>query len=259
MTTRKMKKLFIVPAIFLATTSIAFASTGDTSTNTGTTTAITTTTSANIAAVAEALNVPGAPELVSKTDTSITLKWNKVAVAKAYIVKYSKKSVAEAVNSGDTTAMYQDEIDPVSTTGAMIKNLKSGTPYYFAVVALDENNNESATNSEELSVSTLAEGTSTGAETTAVTTKATDFKLANVVIVDDKTITVSFSAPVVAESVTLKLTKSANSSNIPVVSVNKTLLPTEVTVKLGATLDPTSSYSLVVITAKDSTGSAITQ
>jgi LPXTG-motif cell wall-anchored protein len=254
-----MKNIFILPVILIAITPVVFANTGAT-----TTTTVVSTGATVPAAAAEALNVPGAPELVSKTDTTITLKWNKVAAAKTYIVKYSKKSVAEAANAGDTSAMYQDEIDPVTTTGATIKNLKANTPYFFAVVALDEKNNESATNSEELSVSTLPEGAGTTStagttEQSAEVAKTSDFKLANVVVVDDRNLNVSFSTPVAIESVTLKLTKSANSSNIPVLTVSKGTNPLEVSVKLGAALDPTSSYSLVVVTAKAVSGSAITQ
>ena len=42
------------------------------------------------------LTLSGAPRLVSKTDNSITVDWNKVDGATAYIVKYGKQTIATA-------------------------------------------------------------------------------------------------------------------------------------------------------------------
>ncbi len=234
------------------------AATGATMTATGTS----APTSANSASVA--LNVPGAPTLTSKTATTATLEWAKVATAKNYIVKYSTMSVAQAFKTGNTSASYDNESDQVSATGTTIKNLKADTTYYFAVVALDATNNESMTNSEELSV-TLSSLAPAAAGTGVVTpgannvALASDFKLLAVSIIDIMTLAVDFSAPLSKDPVTLKIEKSMDKSSLFIKSVVTGKTPNQVIVNLAAPVETSSSYALVVVSAKDASGKPITQ
>ncbi len=264
-----MKKLQILTAgLLLAslTPLAAFAATGtETAVPTTTapttlaapTTATATTAAPTGAAASDALNVPGAPRLVSKTADSVTLEWDKVAPAKAYIVKYSKTSVAQAFKEGKTNAVYDMESDQVTATGTTIKDLKADTPYYFAVVAVDAANNESTTNSEELAVTLSAtDGTSASGATAA-----TNFKLSAVTVVNDMTLHVDFSSPLSPTTpVSVKLTKTVDTSSVVVQSIaTDSANASRAVVILSTPLDPSSSYSLVVIQAKDTSGASISQ
>ncbi len=256
-----MKKFQIFTAsILLAVTTplISFAASGDAMTATGISTV--TTIPLNVtpgAPASDALNVPGSPKLISKTATSITIEWSKVNAAKGYIVKYSKTSVAQAFKEGKTNATYDMESDQVTSTGTTISNLKTDTTYYFAVVAIDAMNNESTTNSEELSAA-IAATDSTGSG--AIAALGSTFKLSGVTVVNNMTINADFSAPLSATPVTVKFTKTIDASNILVKSVTvDPANPTKAIVNLGTALDPSSSYSLVVIQAKDVSGASISQ
>lgn len=165
------KKQIIAVLALLTITSSVFAATPDAPATTSTGNVASTEVPAPMAS-SEALNVSGAPSVVSQTATSVTLTWAKVAIAKSYIVKYSKVDVAEAAKSGDKTATYDNESDQVSATGTTISDLKSDTTYYFSVVALDAANNESPTYSEQLTVKLVAEvaATSGTGMVTATTT-----------------------------------------------------------------------------------------
>jgi LPXTG-motif cell wall-anchored protein len=172
-------------------------------------------------------------------------------------VKYSKSSVAEAFKAGKTNATYDMESDQVTATGTTIKDLKMDTTYYFAVVALDAANNESATNSEELAVVLKGVVTPTASGTT--TPAASDFKLSGVTVIDATSLTLDFSTALSTDPVTLKLIKSSNAAAATVKSVSPGKMPNQVVVTLATSLDPASSYSLVVITAKDAKGNSISQ
>jgi len=225
---------------------------------------------ATAATTGDTLNVPGAPSVVSQTPTSVTLQWPKVAAAKTYVVKYSKSSVAQAFAKGDKMAAYEMETDQVTSTGTTISSLKTDTSYYFSVVALDAANNESTTNSEELAVklvatdATAATGatvaTATGTTAPVVAPTASSLKLTAVNVVNDKTITVDFSAPLSATPVTVKLTKSIDTSAVSVASVTADPAnPSRVTVSLATPLSPSSSYSIIVIDAADQKGLPIAE
>jgi LPXTG-motif cell wall-anchored protein len=224
------------------------------------TAATATGTAATASALQDELNVPGAPALVSKTATSVTLSWAKVPAAASYIVKYSKNSVAEAFKSGKA-AVYEVETDQITATGTTIKDLSTDTTYYFAVVALDKENNESATNSEELSVKlSAADGVATaGTGATAAMTGATaSFKLSSVTATSAKVIALEFSSPVGTTPVTLKISKTLDNSAVAVATTTVDPIdPKKVTVALAGTLDPSSSYSVTVISAKDANGASI--
>jgi len=137
------KKIAIATLILFTTSTMAFAATGAQVSTTG-------------AVVKASLEVKSAPKLVSKTSNSITLEWEKVDAAATYIVKYSKNSVA---TSSLPNPQYDNETDPVTTTGTTISNLESDMNYYFSVVAVDKDNNESDTYSDELKVKTDAGAT----------------------------------------------------------------------------------------------------
>lgn len=251
----------LLAAVLALTPAMSFAATGTTVTPTGVS-ASGVTVAAPASSLHEELNVPGAPVLVSQTATSVTLSWEKVDAATSYIVKYSKSSVAEAFNAGKTDATYEIETDPVTATGTTINGLKSGVTYYFAVVGVDKANNESPTNSEELAV-TLSAATTTATGTTVATTAtgttASAFKVSKVNVIDSNRVEVVFGSSVSTETpVTLKLVKTSDSSNVATSSVAVDPLDTtKVIVSLATALDPSSSYVLTVISAKDTNGTPI--
>lgn len=237
--------------VFAATGATAPTGTATGATASGTTASATGTTTATGASLSDALNVPGAPALVSKTATSVTLSWMKVDAAKYYVVKYSKNSVAQAFAKGDTTAAYDDETDRVTATGTTISDLKPDTTYYFSVVALDETGkNESTTNSEELAV-----------ELVSPAAAASTLKLASVNVASETALTLEFSAPLAKNPpVSVRIKKTSDSTNVPVLSV--TADPTNdsrVIVALETPLSPSSSYNVLVIDAADANGLPISK
>ncbi len=212
----------------------------------------------------EALNVTGSPKLVSQTATSVTLEWSKVSVATSYIVKYSKSSVADAFKKGNTAAVYEVETDPVTATGTTIKDLKADTTYYFAVVALDKDKNESPTNSEELSVKLSGVSlvpTASGSTTPAVVATPSSFKLVGVTVVNEMTLALDFNAPVSAISpVSVKIIKTSDKTSLSQKSaVVDTASSQKVIVTLQSPLVASSTYSATIIQAKDTAGALISE
>jgi hypothetical protein len=270
------KKQIIAVLALLSLTSSVFANTPETpaSSSTGSTAPTMAATSVP-STPSESLNVSGAPSVVSQTATSVTLTWSKVDIAKSYVVKYSKIDVAEASKNGDTTATYDNESDQVTTTGATISDLKTDTTYYFSVVALDAANNESPTYSEQLAVklvADLAAASGSGAvaavaatgsvETTApaVASATGSLKLAGVTVINEKTLSLEFSAELSSQPVSVKLTKTSDNSTVVVDSVVKSLeTPTMANVTLAAPLSTSSSYSIVIIDAADAKGLPISE
>lgn len=209
------------------------------------------------AATTTTLEVKGAPRLIKKTVDSVVLEWDSVPAASAYIVKYSKTSVA---NSKDPTAQYDNETDQVTTTGAVITKLSStneklvpATSYYFSLVAIDKDGKESDTFSDELMVTTEALGitTSSGATAAALAIK-------ELVVSDDRTLSLSFNSNLSADPVRIKITKTSDNSDVSVGTViqDPTILDT-VTVTTLSALSSASSYTLTVLSAKDSLGNNI--
>jgi hypothetical protein len=212
------------------------------------------------------LEVKGAPRLVKKTADSVVLEWDTVPGAFAYIVKYSKTSVA---TSKDPAAQYDYETDLINTTGAVITSLSTtkekllpGTAYYFSVVATDKDGKESDVFSDELMVMTdSAMVASTGATaSTGVTTMVAASALAikDLVVSDDKTLSLSFNANLSKDPVRVKITKTSDNSDVVVASVvQDTEKPDTVTVTTSTLLSSASSYTLTVLSAKDAEGNAI--
>lgn len=266
----KHTKQILAGLVFLSLSTSAFAAETVATPVTATGAAATTTTAA---APGDALNVPGAPSVVSQTATSVTLQWPKVAAAKTYVVKYSKTSVAQAFAKGDKNASYELETDQVTSTGTTISSLKTDTSYFFTVVALDAANNESTTNSEELAVKLVSTdaaaatgatvaATATGTTATGATAApaASSLKLTAVNVMNDKTISVDFSAALSKTPVTVKVTKSSDTSTVAVTTVtNDPAMPNRVIVNLASALSPSSSYSIVVIDAADQAGLPIAE
>jgi LPXTG-motif cell wall-anchored protein len=205
--------------------------------------------SVSVGGTSVSLNVEGAPVLVSTTPTSVTLEWNKVEAAVSYIVKYSTKSVA---TSPDVNAVYDNETAPVTETGATVDNLTAGATYYFAVVALDKEGNESDSLSEELEVNLSKASAASETGSTA------SFALVSVNPQNARTLVLEFSAALGSEPLQVKLQKTSNSASVDVQSATvDTANPTTATVTLASDLEGDSSYSLTVISAKDVAGNNI--
>ncbi len=205
--------------------------------------------SVSVGGTSVSLNVEGAPVLVSTTPTSVTLEWNKVEAAVSYIVKYSTKSVA---TSPDVNAVYDNETAPVTETGATVDNLTAGATYYFAVVALDKEGNESDSLSEELEVNLSKASVASEMGSTA------SFALVSVNPQNARTLVLEFSAALGSEPLQVKLQKTSNSASVDVQSATvDTANPTTATVTLASDLEGDSNYSLTVISAKDVAGNNI--
>ena len=243
---RSLKTLAVLATFAMVSSAFAADITSSGTTTSGSTSSGTTTVSASGAALSTslsgfaALNVKGAPLLVKKDATTVTLEWNKVDTAASYIVKYSKKSVAA---SSDPTATYDMETSPVTATGTTVDKLTENTTYYFSVVAIDKDGNESESFSDELAVNLSA---------------ATSFAVAKVSVVDVKTITVDFTADLGTSPVSVKIQKASNNAAVTVMSVTPdTAVKTRALVTLSTPLDPSSAYSLTVLSAKDALGNTI--
>lgn len=251
------KHITIVATLSLLSVSSVLAATG--SVATGVTMTASTGITAPATSTTASLEVKGAPRLVKKTADSVTLEWDKVPTASAYIVKYSKVSVA---NSKDPNAQYDNETDQVSTTGAVITKLSSSneklaaaTPYYFSVVAIDKDGKESDTFSDELMVTTEAAGMTT-ATTTGATTSALAIK--ELTVTDDRNISLSFNSKLSADPVRVKVTKTSDNSDVSVAMVVLDAAnPNAVVVTTASALSPASSYTLTVLSAKDAAGNTI--
>lgn len=149
--------------------------------------------------------------------------------------------------------MYDNETPPVTETGTTIDSLTEGVTYYFAVVALDKDGNESDSLSEELVVTIGANAASASGSTGA-------FALSSVTAKNTRTLTIEFSAALGADPVSVKLQKTLNSATIPVKEVVvDSANPTTATVTLDADLEGDSAYSLTVISAKDANGTNIAE
>jgi len=243
---------YVAMISLLSISTAALAATAVTSTGVTTDTATVATTTS--------LEVKGAPRLVKKTSNSVALEWDAVTGATAYIVKYSKTSVA---NSTDPNAQYDNETDQVTSTGTVITKLSSSneklspaTAYYFSVVAIDKDGKESDTFSDELMVTTDAAGTA--AVATTASGAATTLALASVTVTDDRTLTVAFNMDLGTDPVTVKITKTSDNSDVTVGLVTPdTTKKDTVIVSTATTLSPTTSYTLTVLSAKDMAGNSI--
>ena len=246
-------KRLLVGALALAFASSAFAATVPATTGTA---ATDTTVKASLAA-------PTNLKLVKKDSTTVSLEWDKVTGASSYIVKYDKKSIA---TSKDPLAQYENETDPVTATGKVIEKLSPDTEYFFSVVSLNDKMDESDLFSNEVSVKTDALGAvaSSGAVATGSATTATPevkgpaLAIAQVTVVDNQTLNLTFNNDLGTDPVNVKVTKLADNADIAVASVTPDVAnKKQVAVKFTTMLDPTTAYSLVVLSAKDALGTNI--
>ena len=256
----------LVAAVTLSFLSISLVSAADVAA--GTTTVASTGVTAGSVVVptttsATSLEMKGAPRLIKKTSDSVTLEWDAVPSASAYIVKYSKTSVA---NSTDPNAQYDNETDQVTATGVVITKLSSSneklapaTSYYFSVVAIDKEGKESDTFSDELMVTTEATGSVVSAATgSVVSATAATLAIKDLVVTDDRTLTLSFNSALSSDPVRVKITKTSDNSDIPVGAiVPDSANPNAVVVNTLSSLTAASSYTLTVLSAKDATGNTI--
>lgn len=246
-----MKALKMIAVSLAFAVASAHAASGDTTVTTPTATVTGSAVSAGGTSVS--LNVEGAPTVVGTTPTSVTLEWKKVDAAVSYIVKYSTKSVA---TSADPNAVYDNETSPVTETGATVDKLTAGSTYYFAVVALDKEGNESDSLSEEVEVN-LSKVSATTASASG-SASASSFALASVTPKNTRTLVLEFSAALGTDPLQIKLQKTSNSAAVEVQSaVVDSANPTTATVTLASDLEADSSYSLTVISAKDAAGNNI--
>lgn len=255
-----------VAVSLVAATSVSFAATGAVVASTGTTAGSTVVTATGVTAGGVAvgtgattttttLEVKSAPRLTKKTANSVTLEWDKVSGASAYIVKYSKISIA---TSKDPNAQYDNESDQITATGVTIEKLSStneklaaNTAYYFSVVAVDSVGKESDSFSDELMVTT-------DADATVATTATSSLAVASVNVIDDRTVSVVFNANLSDDALKAKIVKTSDNSDIAVQTIIKDLTnPKAATITLGASLVPVSAYTLTVISAKDAAGNNI--
>ena len=247
-----MKALKMIAVSLAFAVASAHAASGDTTVTTPTATV--TGSAVSVGGTSVSLNVEGAPTVVGTTPTSVTLEWKKVDAAVSYIVKYSTKSVA---TSADPNAVYDNETSPVTETGTTVDKLTAGSTYYFAVVALDKEGNESDSLSEEVEVN-LSKVSATTASASGSATAASSFALSSVTPKNTRTLVLEFSAALGTDPLQIKLQKTSNSAAIEVQSaVVDSANPTTATVTLASDLEADSSYSLTVISAKDATGNNI--
>lgn len=214
-------KKIAIASVALLSIHTAFAATGSTVSS-----GSVTTSGISSSASSSALDIKTAPRLVSETSTSITLEFDKIATASGYIVKYGTKSVA---TSTDPNAQYDNESDQISATGTTISGLKPSTQYYFSVVAVDKDGNESDKLSDELAVSTSADSASgmTAAATSVVTAAsgttapvmAAPTLSGSVNALNSNNLTIKLATPIASgATVVVKVTQTKDTSSLMVAS-----------------------------------------
>ncbi|MDD2516373.1 MAG: fibronectin type III domain-containing protein [Candidatus Gracilibacteria bacterium] len=236
----------IVSQTFAATGSVT--STGSThSASSGTVVAPVATPASTATAKAD-LVLKSAPRTIETKSDSINLEWDKVEEAGGYIVKYGKKSVVKNA----TGATYEEESDILNSTGTTIKELQPSTTYYFAVVVLDKAGTESEIVSEELSVITSSADSLNSAATTQ---SGAELDIKEIKVVDNKNLTVEFTKDLADGNVSLKITKTSDNSDVPVLKTEQDTTSKKILkVKVDTVLDASTAYTVSVTSAKDSDG-----
>ncbi len=248
----------LLVAFTLLATTPAFAQAPETTSTAATTVAsgapsVTTATSASTSNTA--------PKLVSTASGSVTLSWDALPTASAYIVKYGTTSVA---SSTDPNAQYTDQTDPVAGTGTTITGLQNST-YYFALVTVDDKGNESDTFSDELkaAVGSTAASAPASASTSAsgaTTTTASDgsFAVVSAKAVDTQTLSVTFSDELSSDPISVRVTKTSDNSDVTVDAVTPDSTdPKKAAVSLVGILQPSTAYTVTIVSAKNKAGAPI--
>jgi len=231
----------------LAIVSVASAATGTVATPTS----VAVGTGSDVS-----LTLSGAPRLVAKTSSSITLEWDKLATAGSYIVKYGKQSVATTADA------YAEESEQVTGTGFTITGLTPATQYYLAVVVVDKDGMESDEFSDELAVLTdaaVASGAVAPAATTGTGAAAADqFRVTGANALNTLSFVVTFSQDVGTDPISVKVTRKSDQADIAVTSaVKDTANAKSVLVTLASPLDGATGYTVAVQSVKDTTGASI--
>lgn len=241
---KNMKKTVALIAALSLTTTYAFASTWTTDTGS----VATTSTSTDLV-------LAKAPTVVETTADSIKLEWEKVENASGYVVKYGKKSVA---NATDKEATYELE-EQATSTGISLKGLEANTNYYISVVVIDDKFMESTKYSDEISATTssLNAASSTGSTTEKTSTDSTAMT-ATSKEVDNKNFKITFSKELANGKVDVKITKTKDNSDVPVQTVELDATDKKVlNVKLQTVLDPTSEYTVSLNNVTDASGNTL--
>ena len=88
---------------------------------------------------------------------------------------------------------------------------------------------------------------------------ASALAISSVRVVDDLTVALDFSSPIDASTVRIRITRTRDAVNVTVASVEAdTMDDKRARIRLNDRLDPSSSYSLIVLSAKGKDGSTIT-
>lgn len=191
------------------------------------------------------LQIKSAPRIATIGTGSVTLEWDAVDGAVGYIVKYGPTSVAL---SADPNAQYASETDEVSGTGTTIEGLDPSLTYYFALVGVDVEKNESDMLSDETSVNF--------SEATGIT--ATGLSLVDASVVDVRTMEIKFSKELSDDEIVLRIVKTSDNANVAVASAQKSQLDASTAVvSFVADLEPLTSYSVTVVSATDTEGKTV--
>lgn len=135
-----------------------------------------------------AIDAPQNVSIVSSDDTSVSLSWDEVSDAAGYVVNYS-----------NTPGNYNFQSpNLIEDTVYTLTGLETWETYYFSVVAIDENIDES-TPSEELSV--------------VIWWETEWFALSSIEVVDVDLIKLNFNAPLDTSDEAIQEIKVAKRSN----------------------------------------------
>ena len=258
------KLQYTLAALLIAAVSVVHAASGSAAT-----VGASTTSDSSVS-----IEVKGPPRLASFKPGEVTLVWDRVESASGYIIRYGQESVI------DTNKPYPSESELFTTTGGTIKSL-TGSTYYFALVAVDGQGNESKALSDELKVSFNSTGSgstsqsgasvaapaaASGASVSASGASASgalssvgfSVKSANGVEDDSGTIVVEFTNALSDKPVQLKVAKTSDNADVSVASVTKDpTSPNRVLVKTAAPLMSNTSYKVTIVTASDATNKNI--
>ena len=107
-------------------------------------------------AFAQAMIAPGEVNNVKATpeENKITLSWDEASDEDGVVVGYKIYYGTESVQTEDDS--YADEITVPDQTSYTVEGLRSRVQYFFALTALDDEENESETYSAEVSATPLA-------------------------------------------------------------------------------------------------------
>ncbi len=180
------------------------------------------------------------------TGSSVTLSWNEVPNALGYYLYYGKQPAV----GGD----YDSEVvDLIEGTSYTVEDLSANTTYYFAVTSIDEYGSESPKSEEfmaETSGATASSGNTGG-----------DFRVNDVTVVDDTTLSINFTRPLDTSSSASQefmIQNAQTGKEIPVdMSQVDSSIPSSVIVVVGSELAPNTKYDITVLDIRDSEGNAI--